>query len=959
MGYDSTGKRIVCMNKLSIYIILLLGVFSCYSELGAENQNTLSKEQREALSRIQIPFIKNEGQIKSEEVKFYIQTINGTVFITDKGELIYTIINPKDYLGTEDYLLPDGSFSGRHVLSLRETPLADKTPQIDALENSPTAINYFLGDDPKNWRSNIQSYNLITLGEVWNGITLNLKANSKNIEKLFIITPDGTPESIRFSIEGIEELSLSQTGELELKTGKKSIGFTHPIAYQEINGEKKSVEVSFRLIDETTYGFTVGNYDKTIPLVIDPLLSSTFIGGFGTDYARGVVVDPTNGNVFVAGYSAGIFVYVPGVGWVERNNFPVAPIPPDVPLPYGSTLFGSNDVVVCKLNPTLTTLIASTFLGGTSSDGAFGIALDSQGNVFVCGFAQPGFPTTTDRQPIQLPSGTWFTPSAFDTSYNGPSFIPGGPANLNDAFVAKLSNSLNALLASTYLGGTVAGSLTADSATGIVIDESDNVFICGFTDSDTFQTNVSINYPGGASSINYNGGNDAFVAKFNNNLSGPTGRQGEFYFAGLFLGGSGNDIANAICLDNQNGVYITGFTTIGSPPFPVLGDGLIDTYDRNIDANGVSDAFISRFSNDLRTFRSSTYLGRVGSEIGYGITLGAPIAGEPTVYVTGITGSPLFPVTSFSDPSQSWNPYGATQPGLGVQDVFVSRLSSNLTTLINSTWVGGVDTETSYSICTGGNNNNIYICGTTESSDFPTTPDAFAITNTGGVGDVFVCSFNETLSLLNASTMVGGQYLDTAYCIKPDNAGNMIFVGLAGDNNYPTWPTTGTSIAYDISYNGSGDIFVTRISADLSGGFSQQPIPTPPGDGTYNEGDGIVVGSSSLAYLDPNAFRQSCFIATAVYGNPMHPNVVALRNFRDRYLLTNKLGSRFVNWYYRVSPPVAKHLKDTPLEASAVRLALTPVVYTIKYPVLILLIGVVLLAAGYWLLKRLYVKRPL
>ncbi|MEK7310202.1 MAG: CFI-box-CTERM domain-containing protein [Planctomycetota bacterium] len=991
------------MNKLVVYtLLLLLGSAYC-AELSAETQPALSGTQKESLSRVQVPFIKNEGQIKSDDVKFYVQTFNGAVYVTGKGELIYTITNTKDYLGLEDYLLPDGSFSGRYGFSLKETPLTDKLPQINGLESSSTAVNYFIGDNPKDWRSNIQTYNLITLGEVWPGITVNLKANSKNIEKLFIVNPDGNPESIRFSVAGIEELSLNQTGELELRTQRKSIGFTRPVAYQEIparpdgrsgrNGDRKSVEVSFRLIDKNTYGFIIGDYDKTIPLVIDPLLSSTFIGGFGTDIARAVVIDPVNGNVFVTGFTQGVATFAPGVipgtAFVWRNNFPTQGQTPLAPYNNGTNILylgayvggpggpgflnpppggGPSDIVICKLNPTLTTLIASTYLGGLGSDGAFGIALDSQGNVFVCGFAGPGFPVLTDRPAVP----NYGPPTAFDTSYNGPSVL-GQQVNPNDGFVSKLSNSLNALLASTYIGGTAQGSLTADALTGIVVDDSDNIFVCGFTDSDTFPSTGGPTYQGGASSVDYNFGNDAIVAKFNNNLSNRIpGLPDAFYYAGIFLGGTpgsvqgpnnalipgaGSDIANAIAINNfddQDNIYITGATTLGNPPFPTTGGA----YDRSVgyDVIGTtvivtSDAFICQFSNDLRTLRASTYLGgNKGAELGYALTLGAVLEGQPTVYVTGVTGAEDFPVTANAIPT--WNPYGATQAGLGSQDVFVSRLTSNLTRLVNSTWIGGVDTETVYSISTGGSNNNIYICGTAESGDFPTTLDSFALTNTGGAGDVFVCSFNETLSILNASTMVGGQFLETAYAIRPDNTGNMIFVGVAGDGLYPTWPTTGTNIAYDTSYNGSGDIFVTRITNDLTGGLSQQPQPSPPGNETFNEGEGIIAGSSALAYLPADAFKQNCFIATAVYGNPMHPNVVTLRNFRDKYLLTNKLGSSFVDWYYRTSPPVAKYLKHTPLQASAVRCALAPIVYTIKYPILIPIIGGLLLALCYWIKRR-------
>jgi hypothetical protein len=650
--------------------------------------------------------------------------------------------------------------------------------------------------------------------------------------------------------------------------------------------------------------------------------------------------------VFVAGYTSAFFF----------NNFPTqgqTPLSPYNSSWQGNFFFSTTDVVICKLNSTLTTLIASTYMGGAppntnvgkppfDSNGAYGIALDSQGNVFVCGFAGPGFPIVRGRTDA----------NSFDETYNGASIT-----NPNDAFVAKLDNSLSALLASTYWGGSSNITAIADAFTGIAIDGSDNVFVCGYTDGANVQVAGGSTYPGGASGVQYNGSGDAVLCKFNNNLSSTIrSRPTDFYFAGIYVGGTGSDAALAIVLnsfEDQANVYLTGYTTIGGPPFPIIGDGLIDAYDRAIDSNGLSDAFVCRFSNDLRTLRSSTYLGRVGQDIGYGITMGAPIAGQSTVYVTGVTDSPLFPVTSFNGPADSWNPYNTVQPGLGSQDVFVTRLTGNLTALVNSTWIGGTDTETSYSICVGGTNNNVYICGVAESADFPTTPDAFGIINTGGAGDVFVCCFNETLSILNASTLIGGQFLETAYAIRPDNTGNIIFVGVAGDNVYPTWPTTGTNIAYDTSYNGSGDIFITRITNDLSGGFSSPQQNTSPNvGGPIDEGEGIIAGSSSVAYLDANAFKQGCFIATAVYGNQMHPNVVTLRNFRDKYLLTNKLGSRFVDWYYQASPPVAEYLKHTPLQASAIRCALTPIVYTIRYPILIPIIGGLLLVLCYRIKRR-------
>jgi hypothetical protein len=320
--------------------------------------------------------------------------------------------------------------------------------------------------------------------------------------------------------------------------------------------------------------------------------------------------------------------------------------------------------------------------------------------------------------------------------------------------------------------------------------------------------------------------------------------------------------------------------------------------------------------------------------MGIDITVGRE--GLNTVYVTGVTSSNDFPITR----PQAYN--SDKTVAFGLQDIFVSRLANDLATLVNSTWLGGTFRDDVNSIVQSSINNDIYITGFTESADYPVSDGCFASTNSG-VRDAIISVFNESLSQLNASTYIGGKGTDEAYCIRTDNEGNIVITGNTDSADYPVWPISGDNPAFDTSFNINlsfiwnstpTDTFVLKITNNLNSGFVPPPTNSPP----ENPNTG---GSSGDPFASPDAFTKqfgTCFIATAVYGSPTHPNVVTLQNFRDKYLLTNSLGSKFVKWYYEVSPGIADYLRTSPFKASMVRFALTPLVYVIRYPALLIAI---------------------
>ena len=224
-----------------------------------------------------MPFIKNEGQA-DPQVKFYADTFAGTVYLTE-NDLTYVI-------PTED-----GSFV------IKEAPHGgDLTPSADT--PSETTVNYFKGTK-ENWHTDVPTYDSVSAGFVWDGVSLSLKAYGNNIEKLFTVFPGTNPDVIKMNFDGVESLSVDESGEMLLHTSSGNIAMTTPVAYQHVDGIKKFVPVKYS-VSNTSYGFVLGDYEKTLPVVIDPLLASTYLGGGDDDYGYEIAIDSSD-NVYVTG----------------------------------------------------------------------------------------------------------------------------------------------------------------------------------------------------------------------------------------------------------------------------------------------------------------------------------------------------------------------------------------------------------------------------------------------------------------------------------------------------------------------------------------------------------------------------------------------------------------------------------------------------------------------------------
>lgn len=670
-----------------------------------------------ALHAASVPFVENAGQAPAE-ARFTARTFAGTVHVTEAGELVYA-------LPSED-----------HVVVLRERSAEPRESAVAGIDAAATRVSLFQGDDPDGWVRGAATWDGVRIGEVADGVALEVRARGRNVEKLFHVAPGAEAASIRMTIDGAEGLDVADGGALDVRTRGGTLRFTPPVAFQPGDDGDDVVACAYAVTGDT-YSFRVGTYDPTRPLVIDPLIASTFLGGSLPDipyeiavagdsvYVAGEAlsldfptttgayqetwVSPT-GNGFVAQMSSdlttltactflggtglggtieGLLVTDSAVfvtGGTNSTDHPTTPGAFQPSAPAGGNAF------VSRLSRDLSTLEASTYVGGGAGDEAHSIAEGPQG-VYVLGWtASSDFP---------VPAG-----SAYETD------IAGGV----DAFVVRLDTDLSSLSAGTLYGGA----LTEEPSTVRV--HGGDVWIVGTTPSLDLPT-VSPAAAGPYQPSNAASGRDAFVARFDAGLGS--------LIAATYLGG-GDGISFTFedygyDLGFQDGdVFVQGFTeAVAFPTTP-------GAFDRELVRNDYK-VFVSRLSADLSTLEASTFLGGSGYQHAQSM-----IVDERGVFVAGLTKASDFPVAPQA--------YDTSFDGGG--EAFVSALSLDLTKLRGSTFLGSPtnNDENVFDIAASGD--GFYVLGNTKAGDFPTTPGAYdrIINASSFFTDAFIAHFELTLS---------------------------------------------------------------------------------------------------------------------------------------------------------------------------------------------------------------------
>jgi len=743
--------------------------------------------------KMPVSFISNRGQL-DERVDFYIPAQDKTIYFSAAG-VTFALLGPNgksslwavklDFLGADSGVKPMGE------------------------EATQTLTSYFKGQ-PEDWKTGLRSFSRIVYSNLWPGIDLIYTGRQDRLKYQFVVHPGADPSQIRLAYRGVSSVRQNDQGGLVVTTPAGGFEDGAPSAFQEHAGQHVNVPLAYKIEDGSSepsnpaspgkrgekvvrYGFSVGEYDPTESLILDPVILTYcgYIGGSGSDYGYAIAADSTG------------CAYISGSTYSTSATFPVAAGPDP------SFNGGNCDAFVAKINSEGTALDYCGFIGGSGSDFSYGIAVDTFGCAYITGYTnstQSTFPVTvgpgltnngyydvfvakvnadgTDLDYCGYIGGsgrdygrgvavdasgcayvTGYTNStngAFATSGGPDSSFKGGSA---DAFVAKVNAAGTALDYCGYIGG--AG---ADFAFGIAVDISGSAYVTGSTTSTESTFPVSV-----GPVLTHKGLSDAFAAKVS--VDGST-----LDYCG-YIGGSSIDVGYGIAVDSEGCAYITGYTASSEATFPI-----VTGPDLKHNA-GYYDAFVAKLTS---TGAGITYCGYIGGS-GYDSGTGIAVDARGYAYVTGYTSSTeeSFPVTVGPNLTHS----------VGF-DAYVAKVDANGKILLFCGYIGGSLADMAMGIAVDPEGSgNIYVTGNTYStaSTFPVAVGPSLVLRGGR--DAFAAKISETSIVMTAPD--GGEtwhvgFTENITWVTTGKVGN-IKIELSTDNG-ETWTTVADSTENDGSY---------------------------------------------------------------------------------------------------------------------------------------------------------------
>jgi hypothetical protein len=680
--------------------------------------------------------------------------------------------------------------------------LAGANENVQAVGASPLPgeSNYFIGNDPSRWVTHVPNFAKVRYQGIYPGIDQIYYGNQGEMETDFVVNPQADPGLIRFNLPGAEKLALDGEGNLVIKSAGGVVLFKRPVAYQEMQGRRQLVEARYELSASQEVTFKLGKYDHQSALVIDPvLIYSTYLGGTGGDVGYGIAVDslgeafvtgttgsinfPTtsaaqsnyagDGDAFIikmtaAGTGVVYSTYLGGGGSDTATSIAIDPsgnayvagktASLDFPVTTGAfqTVYGGGgDGFIAKLGPTGSTIIYSSYLGGSAADSVQAVAIDSSGNAYLTGSTQSSdFPTDN---PLQIGN-------------DGCSTVNNLLSCTSDVFVTKVAPSGASMVYSTYLGGS-----DADVGEGIAVDSSGIVYIAGYTFSTDFPTQ-------NAFQSSNRGSVDAFLTALDAN--------GANLVFSTYFGGSGVDRAFGLALDATGNIYLAGDSN--STDFPTSVNAFQPTN------KGQGDAFVCKFTPGASSSVFSTLLGGTGTDRITSIAL------DPSgnAYVTGFTNSSDF---RLADPLQRiLGIFGASSCGsTACSDAFAAKLRSS-GDLVYSTYLGGNGTDFGQAVAVD-SSGQAYVTGGTSSLNFPVIAGASQGSYAGAASstNVFIAKISSVdagaVALNPQSLNFGNQSLNTTsdpLAVTLINAGSspLSIDSISSSGDFSQTDTCGSSV---------------------------------------------------------------------------------------------------------------------------------------------------------------------
>jgi len=769
---SQSGARATAKTCKFAIMLLLSGVFA-FAQSKTPNAPASAQAVNQAgYGHLPVTFEQNQGQT-DPQVQFVSRGPGYAVYLTSGGMVM--ALKPSGTVaqqGTEaaastaaaTVATPSGKSSAPAKVNLqvvRFDLVGGAAPSVSGQDLQLGKVNYFVGNDPKKWHTNVPTYGKVLYQGVYPGIDLVYYNHAGQLEHDFVVAPGADPAKIQFEVGGATALSIDNSGNLLVKTSTGTIQFRTPEIYQETNGTKVSIPGSYTLKDATHFGFSVPNYDRSKPLTIDPMLVySTYLGGSSYDYIYGVAVDGT-GNAYVTGTSAS----------------------PDFPLLSGTWPAGEH-AFVAKFDVSGANLLYTSVLAGSCTEEGYGIAVDPSGAASVVGnTCSSNFPTANAYQSTN-PSNGW-------TNY-----------------VARLSPDGSALTFSTYFGGPENWCCANQ---GIGVDANGYTAVGGYTPDQNFPTyNAAI--PSVSASPSGFWGNFGWAARF-----GPTGT---LQYSTYLYGNSAGTVST--CWNGSNYYTCYPATSLSTAWRNIAEDASGNVYFTaatnaiNYPATGgayqTSRAADQQYSGVLTKLSPSggivysTYFGDTSGQYTYPYAVTADSSGN--AYFIGYTPNAAnLPLTS----TTLCNPANQTCYG------FVSELSADGSTLLYSSYLGpnaqpgnalGIDPTTG----------NIVV-----SSYGGTFTPVNGIMSSTSSSNPLVIELNPSNSQITFATFFGpqdnGSYSPGAMAV--DSQGGIYVAGYTGADDFPT---TQAAFQPQIGSPNNEDGFLFKISSANQSAVSISPM---------------------------------------------------------------------------------------------------------------------------------------
>ncbi|HEV8370781.1 MAG TPA: SBBP repeat-containing protein [Pyrinomonadaceae bacterium] len=762
---------LITLSSLLLSVVLpVQRTFSAPAYSGAPDTDT-KQQALEAYGKLPLRFELNQGQTDSS-VKFLSRGHGYTLFLTESEATVSLQRQPTE--------------NGKVQTAVLRMKLVGAQPNLrpQAQDLLVGKINYLIGNDKKQWHSNIPTYRKVSYQEAWKGIDMVWHGRQRELEYDFVVRPGGDVSQIRLAFEGAQNLRLETSGSLVAQTDAGEVKQQAPVIYQDSERGRQIIQGNYVLRSSNEIGFEVGDYDRTKPLVIDPILVySTYLGGNGSDEAFGIAVD-NSGQAYV-------------VGRTGSKNFPLR------------NAFQSDNVgnvaFVTKLNAAGSDIVYSTFLG---DDSGFCHGSD---NFLICGTQAQAVAVGTGGEAVvtgavineENESTFPVTENAFQDAGIGCLGACGlRDVRIVDAFVTMLKPDGSDFVYSSFFGGSAftfnpSSGHGVDVGKSVAVDSANRIYIAGITTSNDLPTKNAFQSLSHSSLDEA----DAFIAVFD-----PKQEKGnDTLLYSSYLGGHGDDQGLGIAVDNVRNAYIVG--TTASDDLKTKSPSSLSPLQDSFQGGGF-DGFVAKVGTASSGDASLTYLTYFGGDINDRVESVA-VDSAQRAYITGASNSSpnRFPLKNAFDSTQKNG------------EAFVAKLNADGTALFYCSFLGGDNDNTAddgeeglgITIDSGG---NAYVTGrTTSGTTFPVGPVAPPFAGTTA-GTAFIAKIAATVSSttpakLLYSTTFGGK-TTKAEAIALDPKGNVYIAGSAG-TDLPTTPG-----AFQRKPLGNGDGFASKFSTTFN-----------------------------------------------------------------------------------------------------------------------------------------------